>query len=67
MHATNVHKMAPLLLTAENRHKEVVKLLLDRGADVNAQGGKYGSALRAASHWRHKQVVKLLVDKGAAT
>jgi ankyrin repeat protein len=42
-----------------------VKLLLDKGADVNAQGGFYGNALQAASCRGHKQVVKLLLDKGA--
>ena len=27
---------------------EDMQLLLDKGADVNAQGGKYGTALRGA-------------------
>jgi ankyrin repeat protein len=42
-----------------------VKLLLDKGADVNAQGGRYGNALQAASWGGHKATVKLLLDKGA--
>jgi ankyrin repeat protein len=54
-------------------HEAVVKLLLDKGADVNAQGGYYGNALQAASSGGyktpssggHKAVVKLLLDKGA--
>jgi hypothetical protein len=32
-------------------------MLLDQGADVNAQGGHYGSALQAASAEGHKEVV----------
>ncbi|OCK72824.1 hypothetical protein K432DRAFT_278319, partial [Lepidopterella palustris CBS 459.81] len=40
-------------------------LLLDKGADVNAQGGEYGNALYAASDRDHEQVVRLLLDKGA--
>jgi ankyrin repeat protein len=40
-------------------------VLLDKGADVNAQGGKFGNALYAASAEGHEQVVKLLLDKGA--
>jgi hypothetical protein len=40
-------------------------MLLDKGADVNAQGGDYGNALQAASWGRHKQVVKMLLDAGA--
>jgi ankyrin repeat protein len=42
-----------------------VKLLLGKGADVNAQGGPYGTALCAASSGGHEQVVKLLLNKGA--
>jgi ankyrin repeat protein len=39
--------------------------LLDKGADVNAQGGLYGNALQAASSRGHETVVRLLLDKGA--
>jgi ankyrin repeat protein len=42
-----------------------VQLLLDKGADVNAQGGKYGNALQAASSRGNLEVVQLLLDKGA--
>jgi ankyrin repeat protein len=40
-------------------------MLLDQGADINAQGGEYGSALQAASFSNHKKVVQMLVDQGA--
>ncbi|KAI1584776.1 ankyrin repeat domain containing protein [Pyrenophora tritici-repentis] len=40
-------------------------MLLDAGADVNAQGGDYGNALQAASAEGHEQVVKMLLDAGA--
>jgi ankyrin repeat protein len=40
-------------------------MLLDKGADVNAQGGDYGNALQAALSEGHEQVVKMLLDKGA--
>jgi ankyrin repeat protein len=43
--ATNDNVEAPLLLAAENGHKQVVKMLVDKGAEVNAQGGHYGNAL----------------------
>jgi ankyrin repeat domain-containing protein 50 len=43
----------------------VVQLLLDRGADVNAQGGRYSNALQAASAGGDEKVVQLLLDKGA--
>ncbi|KAL8762540.1 MAG: hypothetical protein Q9194_007526 [Teloschistes cf. exilis] len=41
------------------------KMLLDKGADVNAQKGEYGNALPAASNGGHDQVVQMLLDKGA--
>jgi ankyrin repeat protein len=34
-------------------------------AGVNAQGGRYGSALQAASSRGYRDVVQLLLDKGA--
>jgi ankyrin repeat protein len=40
-------------------------MLLDKGADVNAQGGGYGYALQLASYGGHEQIVKMLLDKGA--
>ncbi|KAL4888052.1 Pfs, NACHT and ankyrin domain protein [Aspergillus ambiguus] len=40
-------------------------VLIDRGVDVNAQGGKYGSALQAASVDGDQEIVQLLLDKGA--
>ncbi|KAH7060972.1 ankyrin repeat domain-containing protein [Paraphoma chrysanthemicola] len=48
-----------------NGHKEISMLLLDKGADVNAQGGFYGNALYAASFNGHKEIATLLLDKGA--
>ncbi|KAJ5665326.1 NACHT nucleoside triphosphatase [Penicillium maclennaniae] len=46
-------------------YEKVVKVLLDRGADVNAQGGYYGNALQAASIHGHEKVVQVLLDRGA--
>jgi ankyrin repeat protein len=38
---------------------------LEKGADVNAQGGEYGNALQAASAQGRKEVVQMLLKKGA--
>jgi len=42
-----------------------VDTLLARGADVNAQGGIYGTALQAASERGHCEVVHTLLARGA--
>ena len=47
-------------------HKEIATLLLDKGADVNAQGGYYGNALYAASKSGHKEIVTLLQEHDAS-
>ena len=46
-------------------HDKVVQMLLDKGADVNAQGGRYSNALQAASFGGYNKVVQMLLDKGA--
>ncbi|KAH7128264.1 hypothetical protein B0J11DRAFT_524487 [Dendryphion nanum] len=56
---------APLAVAGKHGHAEITGLLLDKGANLNAEGGIYGSALQAASFGGHEQVVKLLLDKGA--
>ncbi|KAI0604755.1 ankyrin repeat domain-containing protein [Pyrenophora tritici-repentis] len=56
---------APLPFAAENGQLQMVQLLLDAGAEVNAQGGPYGNALQAASFGGHEQIVKTLLDAGA--
>ena len=40
-------------------------MLLDKGAEVNAQGGDYGNALQAASAGGYEQVVMMLHAAGA--
>lgn len=39
--------------------------LIDRGKDVNTQGGRYGNALQGASKWGNEAIVQLLVSNGA--
>ncbi|EED13544.1 hypothetical protein TSTA_098000 [Talaromyces stipitatus ATCC 10500] len=39
--------------------------LLDKEADVNVQGGKYGNALLAAVQTGYLEFVQRLLDKGA--
>ena len=42
-----------------------MRLLLDTGADVHAQGGEYGSALQAAAGDGNVDAMRLLLDRGA--
>ena len=44
---------------------EIVAMLLEKGADINAQGGLYGSALQAASAEGKEEIVAMLLEKGA--
>ena len=41
-----------------------MKMLVHAGPDVNAQDGRYGNALQAASILGHQQIVRILVDAG---
>jgi ankyrin repeat protein len=48
-----------------NGYYEFVQIVLEKGAEVNAQGGFYGNALQAASERGHEEVVALLLENGA--
>jgi ankyrin repeat protein len=50
----------PLYYVSLARLSRIVGPLLDRGADVNTQGGYYGSALQAASARGHDKIVQML-------
>jgi ankyrin repeat protein len=55
----------PLYYAARLGLRAITKLLLNAGADANAQNGKYDNALYVASEGGHEQIVKMLLDKGA--
>lgn len=55
----------PLYIAAENGQYEMANMLLDKGADVSAEGGMGDNALKAASLGGSKQVFKMLLDAGA--
>lgn len=46
-------------------HKDVVELLIARGADVNIRDRGGRTALRWAKHGRNKEIVELLQKHGA--
>ncbi|KAJ7166318.1 ankyrin repeat-containing domain protein [Mycena crocata] len=58
------HDGNPLYVAAYRGHIEIVRLLLDQGADINGKG-YYGTALQAAAGEGHEAVAKLLTQRGA--
>ena len=72
--ATNDNGWTPLLQATNTDangqglrgdNSEVVTLLLDYGANVNARGPKDITPLHWAVAMNHKEVVKILLDRGA--
>jgi ankyrin repeat protein len=56
---------SPLILAAAKGHPEVVRLLLDRGAHINATDHTGWTPLHAAIYGGHAEVVQLLLERGA--
>src|SRR5277367_6482897 len=59
------YERTPLIVAAEGGHKEVVRLLLDEGAKINAMDVWHLTALSWAVILGHESVVRLLVLRGA--
>ncbi|KFY31801.1 hypothetical protein V493_00784 [Pseudogymnoascus sp. VKM F-4281 (FW-2241)] len=55
----------PLYYASRGGLANIASLLVEEGADVNAQGGDYGNALQAASRRGHDKIVEVLLSKGA--
>ena len=54
-----------LMAASLHGHTQVVRVLLDNGADVNGKTANQATALIAASLYGHKEIVELLLAKGA--
>jgi len=55
----------PLMYAALARNTEVIKLLLGKGADVNARHNRNGTALMLAAQMGDPGTTRLLLEKGA--
>jgi ankyrin repeat protein len=53
------------LCAALNRHEAIIKLLLEKGADVEAKVEDGWTPLLWAAEKGYETIVKLLVEKGA--
>jgi ankyrin repeat protein len=54
-----------LVVAVEQGNIRIVKMLLEKGAEVNLQGGEYGNALQTASFYGRKEIAAMLLDQGA--
>ncbi len=58
--------LTPLMWAARHGSLDALAALLDAGATINAQDGRYGwTALQHAIHTGHADAVRLLLDRGA--
>ncbi len=55
----------PLLVAAIFGRAEAAKLLIEKGANINARSNDGATALHAAAFFCHTEIVKLLLGKGA--
>ncbi|KAJ7456174.1 hypothetical protein FB451DRAFT_1512596 [Mycena latifolia] len=54
-----------IIVASHYGHTEIVGILLEKGANINAAGGGYESSLQAAAAGGHTEIVGLLLEKGA--
>ncbi|KAH9477080.1 Vegetative incompatibility protein HET-E-1 [Psilocybe cubensis] len=52
-------------IAQESDYEAVVSLILKNGADVNAAGGEYDTALQAACYAGNQRLVEMLLESGA--
>lgn len=55
----------PLHLALRNENREIIRLLIDHGADVNAPRTDGWTPLNTAAHHGQSDVIELLISKGA--
>jgi len=55
----------PLLVAIESQQEDILELLIQKGANVDAHGGRYGCALNGALYQGNHRMVKMLEDAEA--
>src|SRR5271154_16362 len=66
VYAQDGHGKTPMSWAANNGHSKVVKLLLEKGAEVDAKDKEWGNTpISRAANNGHSKEVKLLLEKGA--
>ena len=62
---SEIESMCSNALQAAVYNGKILQLLLNKGPNIDAMGGKYGTALQAAACHGKVKVIELLLDKGA--
>jgi len=62
----NEDKSTLLHIAAQNGHKDIAELLINKDVDVNAKNKYSDTPLHNAARKGHKNVVELLINKGAS-
>ena len=65
VNAVDEFGLAPLHYACKRGYRDIVKLLLDKEADVNQISNESMTPLHAASTSGNKEIIKLLFDAGA--
>ena len=65
LEARSENEKTPLHFAAQGGHREIVELLLEKGADVNVKNIASETPLHYAAAMSHKEIVELLITEGA--
>lgn len=58
-------KTTPLHLAAYDGHQSSIRILIEKGANINDQDEDGNTALHLATLHKHKEAMILLIEKGA--
>ena len=61
----SIHKVTPLWLAAVSGQLEIVKILIQNGANINSVSNSGSTPVRSACFMSHLEIVKLLVENKA--
>ena len=65
MNAQALTEISVLMIACIEEEKEIVELLIEKGADVNEKSSFHGTALTCAVRSGNIEITKLLIDNGA--
>ena len=65
VHCSNEFSQTPLHLAVIEGHLEIVKYLIDKKADVNAQDRQGWTPIFCACSANHLEIIDILIDNGA--